>query len=67
MKLNRRAALAALGSLAAPLWAADSVAQWASSARGQTVYFNAWAGSEAINAYIQWAAQQAFAQWGFKV
>lgn len=25
-------------------------------AKGQTVYFNAWAGSEAINAYIQWVA-----------
>ncbi len=33
------------------------------AARGQTVYFNAWAGSERINAYLQWAAgevQQAF-------
>ena len=27
-------------------------------AKGQTVYFNAWAGSERINAYIQWAAQE---------
>ena len=26
------------------------------AARGQTVYFNAWAGSERINAYLQWAA-----------
>lgn len=25
-------------------------------ARGQTVYWNAWGGSESINAYIQWAA-----------
>ena len=25
------------------------------AARGQTVYFNAWAGSENINAYLQWA------------
>ena len=23
-------------------------------ARGQTVYFNAWGGSQTINAYIQW-------------
>lgn len=29
------------------------------AARGQTVYFNAWAGSETINAYIAWAAQVA--------
>lgn len=34
---------------------------WAATlrtARGQTVYFNAWAGSERINAYLQWAAAQ---------
>ena len=67
MSLSRRAALAALTCLAAPVWAADSIEHLVSRARGQTVYFNAWAGSEAINAYIQWAAQQAFAQWGFKV
>ena len=30
----------------------------ASRARGQTVYFNAWAGSERINAYLQWAAAE---------
>jgi len=67
MNLNRRAALAAFTSLAAPAWAADSMEQLIGRARGQTVYFNAWAGSEAINAYIQWAAQHAQAQWGFKV
>ena len=27
-------------------------------AKGQTVYFNAWGGSENINAYIAWAAKQ---------
>jgi putative thiamine transport system substrate-binding protein len=27
-------------------------------ARGQTVYFNAWGGSERTNAYLQWAAQE---------
>jgi putative thiamine transport system substrate-binding protein len=34
---------------------------WASTvskARGQTVHFNAWAGSEKINAYLQWAAAE---------
>src|SRR5690554_6098957 len=25
-------------------------------ARGQTVYFNAWGGSENVNAYLEWAA-----------
>jgi putative thiamine transport system substrate-binding protein len=28
------------------------------AARGQTVYFNAWAGSEQINTYIQWVAAE---------
>jgi putative thiamine transport system substrate-binding protein len=28
------------------------------TARGQTVYFNAWGGSDVINRYIQWAGQQ---------
>ncbi len=29
------------------------------AAKGQTVYFNAWGGGEAINQYIDWAAAQA--------
>jgi putative thiamine transport system substrate-binding protein len=58
--ISRRAALAAL---AAP-WAAsmaEGLPSWsgiAAKARGQTVYFNAWAGSERINAYLQWAAAE---------
>jgi putative thiamine transport system substrate-binding protein len=36
-------------------------------ARGQTVYFNAWAGSEQVNAYITWAGQEAAQRFGFKV
>ncbi len=32
-------------------------------ARGQTVYFNAWAGSETINAYIAWVGQQVKARY----
>ena len=27
-------------------------------AKGQTVYFSAWAGSDSINQYIQWATDQ---------
>lgn len=34
---------------------------------GQTVYFNAWGGSEATNAYIAWAAKQAKARYGIDV
>jgi putative thiamine transport system substrate-binding protein len=33
-------------------------------AKGQTVYFNAWAGSEAINTYIAWAAELMKARYG---
>ena len=33
-------------------------------AKGQTVYFNAWAGSEPINAYIAWAAEQVKIRYG---
>ena len=37
------------------------------AARGQTVYFNAWAGSERINAYLQWAAAELLRQHGIKL
>jgi len=37
------------------------------SARGQTVYFNAWAGSERINAYLQWAGGEIEKRWGVKL
>ena len=33
-------------------------------AKGQSVYFNAWAGAPAINAYIQWAAAQLAQRFG---
>lgn len=36
-------------------------------ARGQTVYFNAWGGSDAINRYIEWAADQVEEQAGVDV
>lgn len=45
-------------------------ADWAQieqEARGQTVYFNAWGGTEAINAYIAWAAKEVQARYGVKV
>ena len=59
--LSRRTFLsAAVASGAWPAWAApaDSAAwkRTEADARGQTVYFNAWAGSERINAYLQWVA-----------
>ena len=33
-------------------------------ARGQTVYFNAWAGSERINDYIAWVGKRVAAEYG---
>jgi putative thiamine transport system substrate-binding protein len=33
-------------------------AQIVAAARGQTVYFNAWGGSERINDYIAWAGDR---------
>ncbi|MCX7233647.1 MAG: hypothetical protein NTY26_09400, partial [Burkholderiales bacterium] len=64
---TRRGLLALLASIgcmtagmATPAWAQANPA-WAAikaRARGQTVYFNAWGGSEAINRYIQWAASE---------
>jgi putative thiamine transport system substrate-binding protein len=37
------------------------------TARGQTVYFNAWAGSERINAYLQWAGVEVEKRFGVRV
>ena len=48
--------------LTTPLHAADpDPSNWASvleAAKGQTVYWNAWGGSENINAYIEWAGSE---------
>ena len=69
MKFSRRDLLkAAIGATFLPLvsktgFAGDWVALEA-EAKGQTVYFNAWAGSEPINAYIAWAAEQLKARYG---
>ncbi|WP_211234062.1 ABC transporter substrate-binding protein [Chitinilyticum litopenaei] len=64
--------LAALGLVLPGMLAAKpaATADWAAvsrEARGQTVYFNAWGGSEAINAYIAWAAAEARKRYGLRV
>lgn len=70
---RRTLLLAAAGLAATPgtLLAQTSVTKnWASveaQAKGQTVFFNAWAGSERINAYIQWAADEVQRRHGVKV
>jgi putative thiamine transport system substrate-binding protein len=72
--LTRRRLFALLGSGAAlsagPAGAQAPGADWAAvvaAARGQTVHFNAWAGSEQINAYIQWVAGELQQRHGVKL
>jgi putative thiamine transport system substrate-binding protein len=51
-------------------FAATTKDDWAAierAARGQTVYFNAWAGSERINAYLQWAGAEVDKRHGVKL
>jgi putative thiamine transport system substrate-binding protein len=69
---TRRSALNLLGgglALAASS-ASRADAAWDATlkaARGQTVYFNAWAGAEPINAYIRWAGQQTLERFGVRL
>jgi putative thiamine transport system substrate-binding protein len=64
-------AAAALPLAGLPRFAtAQSSAEWGrleTTARGQTVYFNAWGGSERINAYLQWAAAELTQRHGVKL
>jgi putative thiamine transport system substrate-binding protein len=70
MRIRRRQLL---GTVAAwPLASAvhAQAPDWARierTARGQTVYFNAWAGSERINAYLQWAGAELARRFGVKL
>jgi putative thiamine transport system substrate-binding protein len=59
LRLSRRsfATLAASLGFLQPAMAGDWT-ETEAGARGQTVYFNAWAGSESINAYIAWVAAE---------
>ena len=68
--ISRRHLMALVGAtLAAPVLA-QTVPDWSATlqkARGQTVYFNAWAGSQNINAYVQWAATEVQQRFGVQV
>ena len=70
LTIQRRQLLAAsAASVALPTFA-QSTPAWPAieaKAKGQTVYFNAWGGSETINAYIQWAAAEAQKRFGVTV
>jgi putative thiamine transport system substrate-binding protein len=66
----RITALAAVLATAPPAGASAAQQDWQAveaEARGQTVYFNAWGGGEAINAYIGWAADTVRERYGVTV
>ena len=68
--ISRRALLFSWPVAFLPSGAQAKSAQWAETertARGQTVYFNAWAGNERINAYLQWAAAELQRDFGVKL
>jgi putative thiamine transport system substrate-binding protein len=50
-----------------PAWAHDDWAAIERAARGQTVHFNAWAGSDLINAYLQWAGAELMSRHGVRL
>ncbi|MDM7942287.1 MAG: ABC transporter substrate-binding protein [Hydrogenophaga sp.] len=61
------AAGAATSAALQPAWAQSGWSAIEQAARGQTVFWNAWAGSEQTNAYLQWVAQQVQASHGVKL
>lgn len=62
LSLSGASGLSPMLTLASDEWSAVVKA-----AKGQTVFFNAWAGSDTINAYIQWAGDQLKAEYGVKL
>ncbi len=61
------AIFAGVCSLAASGSQAANWAETLESAKGQTVYFNAWGGSDTINSYINWAGEQVLDRYGVTV
>jgi len=69
-ELRRRSLIIAGAAIALPLASSGQTTEWSrieGAARGQTIYFNAWAGSERINAYLQWAAGELGRRWAVKL
>lgn len=54
-------------AITASIGTAQTWDQTLDDARGQTVYFNAWAGSTHINEYIAWAARTVESRYGVRV
>ena len=68
--ISRRHLMALVGAMLSAPVLAQTAPDWSATlqkARGQTVYFNAWAGSQNINAYIQWAATEVQQRFGVTV
>ena len=56
-----------LSLVSVPASAVEPDSSWSeivAEAQGQTVYFNAWGGSERINQYLQWASERLQADYG---
>lgn len=66
-KFLRLTALVLAGSFGLNAQATEDWTKIEQSAKGQTVYFNAWGGGETINQYIDWAAEQAKQHYGITV
>ena len=62
-----RSLIAAAVLLAAGAAGAQSWPEIEQKARGQTVYWNAWAGDERTNAFIAWTNDQVSKRYGVKV
>ena len=70
VSISRRAALALMAAGASLRSLAQTGTPWAtiqSRARGQTVYLNAWGGSERTNAYLQWAGGEVQSRYGVQL
>ncbi len=69
--INRRSALQLFAaSTLLPFTSRAFAADWKAieaAAKGQEVFFNAWAGSATINAYIAWAADEVMKRFGVKL
>ena len=64
------AALMAATSIVPAKAAGPELTDWAAlekAATGQTVYFNAWGGSENINAYLEWVGAEMQSRYGVTV
>jgi putative thiamine transport system substrate-binding protein len=70
LPITRRVVLALMAAGASSPSLAQSGSSWAAiqaRARGQTVYLNAWGGSERTNAYLQWAAGEVQSRYGVQL